>query len=442
MGSGAGGQRPLEGYRQYDKEKTTEEEPIDKEEFKKIMEVESATEAPKKKKRQDAEVAEELEGLVTPQHAIHTPTDKDPSPLEITTPQSLKKETYSGQKHEEMLFVPESQEEEMAPPEELTQTPIPTSESPQTKMTPQQPEEQQATQPEQPAARPIEPQQQEQTEQQQQPQTQQQQTEEQTQTQQPTTAKTPTSEIKKKVPSTKKPPAAKVVTTKAITPTEEKSKASKPDKKAQGETPKQTMPQAPQPQKKTEETGKKSAPKTTPQEESAPITHKPAEEVVPLQKEKQKKAEEVAESGGVLPADTPAGLPQAMPAEATAPGSYVNLSPAVFELFDKMVSYITIEHSKAGGTTALVQIDMKGSVFNGAQLKLTRLPSSPNTFNIDLEGTPDAVNLYNANMTDLAAAFQGGKYQFEVNLRPATLLPDYRGKARRVTRKEDTEKNM
>ena len=414
MGSGPGGQRPIEGWRQHEKEKHIEEPPPE-DDFKKIMEVESATEAPQKRKRRDDEGAEEIEGLNVPERSLESPVSKEPSPLDVQAPKSLKKETYSGQKNADMIFVPQDdivEEDPMqflaeVPPEEepSPETPVPDVRPPAATETqtpaPPPPQSQQTQEPQTATPQVQEPEQKPQPEEQPQQQSQNQQSEQQSQ------------------------------------PAEQKQQPESKQAKASETTPVPVQPQT----KKSEET-KKGAPKAATKIEETTAAKAPPEEVAKIQKEKQKKdqAEKVAESGGVTPTQTPEGMPIAAPGAEAPPPSYLNLPPAVFELFDKMVSYITIEHSKSGTTTATVHIDMKGSVFDGAKLELKRVPTAPNTFNIQLQGTPEAVQLFNSNAQDLAAAFQYGKYSFDVNVQRASLLDEYRSKARRVTRKSDTEK--
>ncbi len=415
MGSGPGGQRPIEGYRQHEKEKHIEEPPPE-DEFKKIMEVESATEAPQKRKRREDEGAEEIEGLNIPERTLESPIHKEPSPLEVQAPKSLKKETYSGQKNADMIFVPQEEmveEEPMqflaTPPEEepASNIPVPSVRPPaasesQTPVTPKP----QSQEPQAPTNAP-QVQRSEQA-----PQTQEEQPQQQNQDQQSQTEQ-------------------------SQSPQNAKAKAQPLAKE-----PSDPLPEQPQTKKTEDSKTKKGAPKAAAQIEEATSAKAPPEEISKIQKEKQKKdqAEKVAESGGVTPTQTPEGLPGTVPTAETALPSYLNLSPAVFELFDKMVSYITIEHTKSGTTTATVHIEMKGSVFDGAKLELKRVPTAPNTFNVQLQGTPEAVQLFNASAQDLAAAFQHGKYSFDVNVQRASLLDEYRSKARRVTRKEDTEK--
>lgn len=110
--------------------------------------------------------------------------------------------------------------------------------------------------------------------------------------------------------------------------------------------------------------------------------------------------------------------PTVNPAEQPA---YTKLPPDFYELFEKMVGIMTVETTK-GVSTTTVKLDMPGSVFDKAEIILERYETAPNTFNLQLQGSEKAVNLFNANITELAAAFQGARLSFDVNIRRPILL--------------------
>lgn len=111
----------------------------------------------------------------------------------------------------------------------------------------------------------------------------------------------------------------------------------------------------------------------------------------------------------VLPAVTP---PEAAP-------SYSKLSPQVYELFEKMVGTITIQN-QSGVVSTTVTITNPESIFHGAEIAFNKYSTAPNSFNLQLTGTPQAVSAFNSNIDELVAAFKQGQYAFEVNvLRPA-----------------------
>ncbi|MEI8300009.1 MAG: hypothetical protein WCG10_00155 [Chlamydiota bacterium] len=112
------------------------------------------------------------------------------------------------------------------------------------------------------------------------------------------------------------------------------------------------------------------------------------------------------------------------PPPAEALPTYTNLPSEVYELFERMVGSITVEHTKAS-TTTTITLAMKGSIFDGTQIVLDRQSTSMNTFNIQIATNPQAQDLINANLTDLVAAFQGSKLAFDVNIRKPILLEKY-----------------
>jgi len=152
-------------------------------------------------------------------------------------------------------------------------------------------------------------------------------------------------------------------------------------------------------------------------------------------KEKDRSTEKVAavENNLIQPFMTlmPTSTPVEMPV-------YTRLSKEVFELFEKMVGLMTIEKGN-GISTTTVTINLPNSPFNKSVLILEHYDTAPNAFNIELQGSANAVNLFNENLSDLISAFQYSKLTYEVNVRRAVLLPEERGVNKR---KEDITKDL
>ena len=104
--------------------------------------------------------------------------------------------------------------------------------------------------------------------------------------------------------------------------------------------------------------------------------------------------------------------------------AYANLSPQVFELFERMVGLVSIQETK-GMTTTTVTVNMKNSIFDGTQIIIDQYETAPNALNITIAGNPKAQEMINKNMTNLAASFEASKLSFQVNLRRPVLLEDY-----------------
>ncbi len=116
-----------------------------------------------------------------------------------------------------------------------------------------------------------------------------------------------------------------------------------------------------------------------------------------------------------LPATPPEGLP-----------SYTTLTPQVMELFDRMVGTMTVM-SASDMTETVITLNapqFASSVFFGSQIIIQEFSSAPKQFNIKLNGSAQAVALFQGNADDLMAAFQGGKFGFKVHRLETGILED------------------
>ncbi|HLB52613.1 MAG TPA: hypothetical protein VJK48_02750, partial [Chlamydiales bacterium] len=138
------------------------------------------------------------------------------------------------------------------------------------------------------------------------------------------------------------------------------------------------------------------------------------------EKEKEEEAEEV-----FVPPDTTHAIVEGPPLLQTDTPSYAHLNPEVFELFERMIGYMVIEETKGIAITT-VKLSMPGSVFNDCEIKLEHYDTAPSSFNIQLSGNPEAVDLFNASFSDLAAAFAQSNYAFDVHLRRPILSTEHR----------------
>ncbi|MGE0198445.1 MAG: hypothetical protein AB7S94_06775 [Simkaniaceae bacterium] len=101
------------------------------------------------------------------------------------------------------------------------------------------------------------------------------------------------------------------------------------------------------------------------------------------------------------------------PSETTP--TYTRLTPEVFELFERMGGVMIIQQS-TGVTTTTMTLNMPDSIFNGAEIILNRYSTAPNAFNIQLVGSPEAVKVFQQNITQLEQAFKQANYDFEANI--------------------------
>ena len=114
---------------------------------------------------------------------------------------------------------------------------------------------------------------------------------------------------------------------------------------------------------------------------------------------------------------TPTPFSTNLAVQAPAP-AYTTLSPAILEMFDKMVGTISVLQETKGERTTTVTLtspNFSSSVFYGSEIVIEEdLHLAPGQYNIRLIGSPEAVNLFQANQINLMAAFQSGNYNFTV----------------------------
>lgn len=107
------------------------------------------------------------------------------------------------------------------------------------------------------------------------------------------------------------------------------------------------------------------------------------------------------------------------PVPAVTPSSeipaYSKLTPEVHELFEKMGGVMTIQQDK-GITTTTMNVNIPGSVFDGTQVILDQYSTAPNSFNIQLVGTPESVKVFNQNLEALKDSFKQANFNFETNI--------------------------
>ncbi len=93
------------------------------------------------------------------------------------------------------------------------------------------------------------------------------------------------------------------------------------------------------------------------------------------------------------------------------------------QLTEKMVGVML--HSTQEGITRTEVIlnspDMQGSIFYGATITVEKYAIAPDSFNIHLTGSPEAVNVFNSNIDGLMQTFQMGNFDFRIG----TLSAEY-----------------
>ncbi len=108
-----------------------------------------------------------------------------------------------------------------------------------------------------------------------------------------------------------------------------------------------------------------------------------------------------------------------VPIPATEPSAaapaYSKLSADVTELFEKMGGVMLIQQDK-GITTTTMNINMPGSIFNGVEIILEQYSTAPNSFNIQLKGSPESVKIFSQNLDALKASFNQANFNFQANI--------------------------
>lgn len=143
-----------------------------------------------------------------------------------------------------------------------------------------------------------------------------------------------------------------------------------------------------------------------------------------IEKEKKK-----AEVGAVAaPAPQAPVLPEAPPILlAPQPATpYTSLHPQVMELFDRMVGTMSVMNL-SGVTETVIDLSAEkfaSSVFFGSQIIIREYSSAPLAYNIQINGSAQAVALLEKNAATLMAAFQHGNYTFRVHRLESGLLEE------------------
>jgi hypothetical protein len=155
------------------------------------------------------------------------------------------------------------------------------------------------------------------------------------------------------------------------------------------------------------------------QEVGAPVQPTPFEQVLEGLAEKNREEKENISATEItgLPTGTAETQAMAHPPGPEALPPYANLNPQMQDLFDRMVGVMTVMNMSGMTETVLTlnSPQFASSVFFGTQIIIQEFSTAPQAFNIQLNGSAQAVALFQGNADDLMAAFQSGNYNFRVN---------------------------
>lgn len=154
--------------------------------------------------------------------------------------------------------------------------------------------------------------------------------------------------------------------------------------------------------------------------------------------EKEKKQKPVKE---IQPLN--AAQPRPMPPEAAASAGlaasqllpYAN--PEVQNLFAQMVGTVIVMTTPPGISRTQVILNSPAftrTIFQGAEITLERYSTAPDSFNIKLTGSPQAVTVFNDNVQGLYNAFQKGRFSFRIG----RIEASYEESSRPVFRRKES----
>lgn len=122
------------------------------------------------------------------------------------------------------------------------------------------------------------------------------------------------------------------------------------------------------------------------------------------------------------------GFNTAVPGVETVQGARPSLLPQDMEAIINRVAGVITVMKEGGQTTTSVEVHMPGSVFDGSTIVLKESDTAKGTFNLQFQGSPDAINMFNASAADLAASLQGRRFQ--VNILTSELSKKHRASYR------------
>lgn len=121
--------------------------------------------------------------------------------------------------------------------------------------------------------------------------------------------------------------------------------------------------------------------------------------------------EEEIDQKEIKPIAMPAELPLdiAQRASEITRDLTVYLNPEIVPLFEQMVGQMVIMSTQEGIMQTEVELTsdlFQGSVFYGSKITLEKYATAPDSFNIQLTGSPEAVAIFNGNLASLMESFR------------------------------------
>lgn len=137
-----------------------------------------------------------------------------------------------------------------------------------------------------------------------------------------------------------------------------------------------------------------------------------------MEKEAGKEKKDSSSTTPISPPGTTISMTPTIAAQATTLSTQVSsyIDPQIQNLFAQMVGTIIVMSEK-GITKTEVLLNspaFKGSLFENATVTFEKYATAPDSFNIYLRGTPQAVEVFNANLDGLIQAFDKGQFNFRI----------------------------
>ena len=137
----------------------------------------------------------------------------------------------------------------------------------------------------------------------------------------------------------------------------------------------------------------------------------------------------VTEAGKIEPPlaqEAPAARGPLLPLPNQSPVPYMQLSPAILELFERMVGAMVIMNTSGIKETVihLNMPQMANSVFYGSEIIIREYSSAPKEFNIQLMGTAQATEQFQSKINALYNAFHTGNFDFKVHRIETGIRPE------------------
>ncbi|OGN63059.1 MAG: hypothetical protein A3F09_01545 [Chlamydiae bacterium RIFCSPHIGHO2_12_FULL_49_11] len=134
-----------------------------------------------------------------------------------------------------------------------------------------------------------------------------------------------------------------------------------------------------------------------------------------------------------------ANLTRAPTAQEAIVPPFTELSSNAFDLFEKMIGYVTLETAK-GISRTTVTVNMPGTIFHGSEIHIDHYDTAPHSFNVRFHGQEEAVNQFTQNLPQFNEALKAITLPFQINLQQPVLLQPATERPHLIQRKENVGK--